>query len=72
MSADNYGVVHRHRGGWGLSMGFASDDEDGRELDLSRPYFTAPTRREVEEYADTEYFEYGWSVRRDSGREVQS
>lgn len=58
MSADNYGVIHRHGDGWGLSMGFASDDEP---CDLSRPYFTAPTPTEVENVAMREYFEYGFS-----------
>lgn len=42
-------------------MGFASSD-DPADMDLSAPYFMARTRREVEEYAASEYFEYGWST----------
>lgn len=57
MSADNYGIVHPYKDGWGLTMGFASCDYP----DLDDPYFTAPTLEEVESYAMTEYFEYGWS-----------
>lgn len=59
MSADNYGIIHRHGDGWGITMGFASDD---REPNLDRPYFTAPTLAEVEAHADDEYFEYGVTV----------
>lgn len=59
MSADNYGIVHRHGDGYGLSMGFSS--YDGPD-DLTKPYFTAKTLEEVEEFAANEYFEYGWST----------
>jgi hypothetical protein len=59
MSADNYGIVHRTNDGkFGLTMGFASDD-DAPFLD--RPYFVSESLREVVDYADKEYFEYGWS-----------
>lgn len=61
MSADNYGIIHRHRDGWGLSSGAASDD---RPDDLKRPWFTAATYGEVQEFADTQYFEYGCRVDR--------
>lgn len=68
MSADNYGIIHKTSDGkYGLTMGFASVDE-GPTLD--RPYFTADTLREVVDYADREYFEYGWSMTEDLGREV--
>ena len=63
VSADNYGVVHRTQDGkFGLSMGFASDD---MELSLDRPYFYAESLREVVQFADEEYFEYGWSYAQD-------
>lgn len=59
MSADNYGVIHRTEDGkFGLVMGFASDDHP---VDLTKPYFTADTLTEVVEFANGEYFEYGWS-----------
>lgn len=57
MSADNFGVVHRHGDEFGLSMGFASGDDS---VDLSRPYFTG-SLKEVVKQANSEYFEYGWS-----------
>lgn len=60
MSADNYGIIHPHGGGWGLSSGSASDD---RPDDLSRPWFTADTLAEVEAHAEDSYFEYGVSYR---------
>lgn len=59
MSADNFGVIHPHEGGWGLSMVFASDE---RVPDLSRPYFTAESVWEVIDHANEEYFEYGYRI----------
>lgn len=67
MSADNYGVIHRHGDGFGLSMGFASDE---RPCDLSRPYITNSSLEAVVEHADTEYFEYGWDYDSDLATEL--
>lgn len=63
MSADNFGVVHMHGDGYGLSMFFASDENE--ELDFSRPYFTSDDIQEVTEFAEEEYFEYGWSYQQE-------
>lgn len=60
MSADNYGIVHKHGDGFGLSMYFASDERTAEEQGF-HPYITAPTLTEMVAKADEEYFEYGWS-----------
>lgn len=64
MSADNYGIIHRHGDGWGLSDISESDD---RDPDLRYPMFTAATADEVCEYAETRYFEYGYTIAGDDG-----
>lgn len=58
MSADNYGIVHHYEGGYGLTDGCASNPDPP---DLSRPYFTSWSLREVVEKANEGLFEYGWS-----------
>ena len=60
MSADNYGTIHKTPDGkYGLSMGFASYEGP---VDLSRPYFVDEDLDKVIDFANKEYFEYGYTI----------
>jgi len=61
MSADNYGIIHKHGEIWGLTQLCASSDEYG-PVSSYKPYFTAPTLDEVVAFASNEYFEYGFTI----------
>lgn len=65
MSADDYGIVHRHGDGWAVTVGFASDDDPHNGPDKNRPDFTCQTRQEAESWASDAGFEYGWTLHAD-------
>lgn len=60
MSADNYGIIHKSPNGYGISQFFASAESE--ENDLSHPYHETQTLGEMIAFANTAYFEYGYSV----------
>lgn len=61
MSADNYGVIAPFEDGWGVWMGFSSDEMDDKKLiESKKPMKQFFTRDECFDYCSHEYFEYGY------------